>query len=65
MLATTKIGMWKRNGAPVEGQFYIYNSPHLGPYQKKHDLLFLQVRLKFRNRVFQKLNVSNGTVLPN
>jgi hypothetical protein len=27
MLAQTKIGMWKRNGASVEGQYFIYQHP--------------------------------------
>ena len=53
MLATTKAGMWRRNGAAVEGQMYIYHSPHLGPYQKRNDLLMMQVRLpgiNFKNK---------------
>lgn len=43
MLATSKMGMWRRNGSPVEGQLYIYHNPSLGAYSKSKDLLMLQV----------------------
>ena len=55
MLASTKIGLWKRNGAPVEGQQYIYHSPLLGSYQKKNDLLLMQVSAKL-GRFITKIN---------
>ena len=40
LMATVKVGMWKRNGTPVEGPVRLYDTN----YRKKNDLLMLQVR---------------------
>ncbi len=61
MLASTKIGMWKRNGAPVEGQQYIYHSPHLGVYQKKNSLLLMQESRLAHSKVANKM-YNNATI---
>ena len=42
VLAQTKVGMWRRNGAPCEGQYFIYHHPRLGMYPKTNDLTLLQ-----------------------